>query len=373
MVGDLCLIALSALAWNGPSALFFGYCMNFFHGIVAGFYLTMLVTHVSQQHRGRVFGLGYGIGSIGSWILSLAGNGNFLQSGYVLITYVVLTGISIFLYISMDSADISGVDQSIANRHTVSPNFVLLVGITLFLLSAVKNVGFYFPTADLSAGNISLEFTRAFYAFGLVIAGFISDRNRKYGAACCIAALVFPFAMLVLLADAGTSAILWIVGYVFFGFFVVYRAIVFVDLAGKCESNLFLAGLGLMFGRVGDVVGATLGICLVNRISLLVILTAIVFIITIFVFFVFYQKMYFPPLPEGKNTELLLEDFSKTYGLSPREKEVFSLIKEGRSNLEIASDLYISENTVKFHIKNILKKTMCSNRTELITLFKSNR
>ena len=373
MVGDLCLIALSALAWNGPSALFFGYCMNFFHGIVAGFYLTMLVTHVSQQHRGRVFGLGYGIGSIGSWILSLAGNGNFLQSGYVLITYVVLTGISIFLYISMDSADISGVDQSIANRHTVSPNFVLLVGITLFLLSAVKNVGFYFPTADLSAGNISLEFTRAFYAFGLVIAGFISDRNRKYGAACCIAALVFPFAMLVLLADAGTSAILWIVGYVFFGFFVVYRAIVFVDLAGKCESNLFLAGLGLMFGRVGDVVGATLGICLVNRISLLVILTAIVFIITIFVFFVFYQKMYFPLLPEGKNTELLLEDFSKMYGLSPREKEVFSLIKEGRSNLEIASDLYISENTVKFHIKNILKKTMCSNRTELITLFKSNR
>ena len=128
-----------------------------------------------------------------------------------------------------------------------------------------------------------------------------------------------------------------------------------------------------MFGRVGDVVGATLGICLVNRISLLVILTAIVFIITIFVFFVFYQKMYFPLLPEGKNTELLLEDFSKTYGLSPREKEVFSLIKEGRSNLEIASDLYISENTVKFHIKNILKKTMCSNRTELITLFKSNK
>ena len=83
--------------------------------------------------------------------------------------------------------------------------------------------------------------------------------------------------------------------------------------------------------------------------------------------------MYFPLFPEGKNTELLLEDFSKMYGLSPREKEVFSLIKEGRSNLEIASDLYISENTVKFHIKNILKKTMCSNRTELITLFKSNK
>lgn len=82
----------------------------------------------------------------------------------------------------------------------------------------MKNVGFYFPNADLSAGNVSLEFTRAFYALGLVIAGFISDWNRKYGAISCMAALVFPFAMLVLLADVGTSAILWIIGYVFLAF-----------------------------------------------------------------------------------------------------------------------------------------------------------
>ena len=62
--------------------------------------------------------------------------------------------------------------------------------------------------------------------------------------------------------------------------------------------------------------------------------------------------------------------FCKVYGLSHCEIEVFSLIKEGRINSEIASDLYIFENTVKFHLKNILKKTACSNRTELIVLFK---
>ena len=90
------------------------------------------------------------------------------------------------------------------------------------------------------------------------------------------------------------------------------------------------------------------------------------------VYRVLYQKMYFPILSEERNEELLLEDFTQEYGLSPREKEVFSLIKEGRSNSEIASDLYISENTVKFHIKNILKKTECVNRTELIILFKNH-
>lgn len=149
-----------------------------------------------------------------------------------------------------------------------------------------------------------------------------------------------------------------------------YFSKLFADFAGKCESCLYLAGFGLLFGRLGDVAGTTIGIFLENRLSLIVILAAVFFIGTIFLFFMFYQKMYFPILSEEKNAELLLEDFSQQYGLSPREKEVFSLIKEGRSNSEIAGDLYISENTVKFHMKNILRKTECSNRTELITLFK---
>lgn len=370
MMADLCLIVLSAFAWNHVTSLVFGYSMNLLHGVVAGFYLTKLVTHVSQQHRGRVFGLGYGIGSIGSWIISLIGNGNFLHSPYVLISYALFTGISVALVIKIDEEDGFEIGHMEASEAKLSKKLILLTIITLILLSTVKSVGFYFPTADLSSGNIRLEFTRMFYALGLVTAGFIADRNRKYGAVCCIAALVFPFVLLALQADVGSSIFLWIIGYIFFGFFVVYRVIVFADFAGKGGSCLYLAGGGLLFGRLGDVIGTTIGICLTNRLSLLVILAAILFVVTILLFFMFYQKMYFPILSEEKNAELLLEDFSQKYGLSPREKEVFSLIKEGRSNSEIAGDLYISENTVKFHMKNILRKTECSNRTELITLFK---
>lgn len=51
--------------------------------------------------------------------------------------------------------------------------------------------------------------------------------------------------------------------------------------------------------------------------------------------------------------------------------EVFQLVLDGRSNTEIADDLFISYNTVKFHIKNLSKKTGCSSRTELLALFKS--
>ena len=51
-------------------------------------------------------------------------------------------------------------------------------------------------------------------------------------------------------------------------------------------------------------------------------------------------------------------------GLTRREIEVLRLIANGRSNREIASELVISFNTVTNHVKNILGKTSCANRTE---------
>ena len=51
-------------------------------------------------------------------------------------------------------------------------------------------------------------------------------------------------------------------------------------------------------------------------------------------------------------------------GLTPREMEVLWLIANGKSNLDIATELAISFNTVTNHVKNILGKTGCANRTE---------
>ena len=51
-------------------------------------------------------------------------------------------------------------------------------------------------------------------------------------------------------------------------------------------------------------------------------------------------------------------------GLTPREMEVLRLIANGKSNQDIATELVISVNTVTNHVKNILGKTGCANRTE---------
>ena len=52
--------------------------------------------------------------------------------------------------------------------------------------------------------------------------------------------------------------------------------------------------------------------------------------------------------------------------LSKRELQVAFKIMEGHSNKVIATELFISERTVKFHCANIYKKLNISNRTVLI-------
>lgn len=53
--------------------------------------------------------------------------------------------------------------------------------------------------------------------------------------------------------------------------------------------------------------------------------------------------------------------------LTEREKEVLQLLTEGASNKEIATSLYITENTVKYHLKNILQKLHLQNRVQAAT------
>jgi DNA-binding NarL/FixJ family response regulator len=57
-------------------------------------------------------------------------------------------------------------------------------------------------------------------------------------------------------------------------------------------------------------------------------------------------------------------DEEAAHSLSPREREVSELIAQGRTNAEIARSLYISEVTVKVHVRHILQKLGVRNRSE---------
>ncbi len=81
------------------------------------------------------------------------------------------------------------------------------------------------------------------------------------------------------------------------------------------------------------------------------------------------------PLSRGLAAKIL-EEFSRLSGdqtegatedeLTEREQEVLQLVADGSTNRKIASALYISENTVSFHMKNIFSKLHLRNRAHAV-------
>jgi DNA-binding CsgD family transcriptional regulator len=55
--------------------------------------------------------------------------------------------------------------------------------------------------------------------------------------------------------------------------------------------------------------------------------------------------------------------------LSPREWDVWRLVALGRTNAQIAACLFVTEGTVKAHLKGIFKKLSATNRTEAAALY----
>ena len=54
--------------------------------------------------------------------------------------------------------------------------------------------------------------------------------------------------------------------------------------------------------------------------------------------------------------------------LTARELDVLRLIRDGYRNKQIADQLSISENTVNFHIKNLVDKLQANDRTHAVTI-----
>ncbi len=74
------------------------------------------------------------------------------------------------------------------------------------------------------------------------------------------------------------------------------------------------------------------------------------------------------PLPVG-NEASLEKTFAK-FNISKRERQIIRLVLQGKSNVEIEKELFISVHTVKNHIYNIYQKLGVKNRFQIIRLFR---
>jgi DNA-binding CsgD family transcriptional regulator/tetratricopeptide (TPR) repeat protein len=71
-----------------------------------------------------------------------------------------------------------------------------------------------------------------------------------------------------------------------------------------------------------------------------------------------------PATPGGPDETSTTSDEASGFGLTAREREVLGLVALGRTNRQIADELFISENTAGVHVSNILGKLSVTGRGE---------
>ena len=370
-------MALMVPAVLSPAAgltILSGFLMNLVCGMIAGHYLRVLTGNVAANRKASVFGVSYAAAITASWLLSLIGGGKIYYSSFVLLICLVLTAGAIMAdrrTAAQNTNAADGNDARLDQRNPVKMAFLLQSGLLVLLFSIVNSSGFAFPAADLGQ-IVNVEFSRLVYAAGLLIAGFVTDRNRKHGAICALTALIIPFIIFSLRGEPIPSAIFWVLSYFTFGFYSVYRVILFSDIAAE-RNLMYLSGAGLLAGRIGDALGEGICLLLADHAAIRVGLTAILFAASVALFFKLYQVLYIPEAVHQQSEKERFAQFAAVHDLSLREQDMLHLILDKKTNSEIADHLCISENTVKFHVRNLLQKTGCKNRKELLTIFETYR
>ena len=319
-------LAPAMFAESLTGTFLFGFIAQLICGMIAGGYLHSLAYLVDYGRRGIVFGAGYSVSSVAVWLISLIGNGYLLKSSFSLLIYAglatALCAVAIYcakqIYKDLPAEDGTskstvteqdGIESSMpvaggklsktAQSKRISIEILFVSAAAIFLVSLIKEMAFYFPAADIADG-ISLETSRLFYAAGLLLAGLIIDRNRKYGMISLLAATILPFVMLVLAREEVSRTVLWALDYFFYGFFAVYRIVLFSDMCkldkeitGKIPYGAgILFGFGLLFGRLGDAAGTQIGITLGGKSVVLILLAGIAFVCIVLLFFRLYRYFY---------------------------------------------------------------------------------
>ena len=348
-----------------------GYVANLLYGVMQGFYLEKLCTQVEKRRRGTVFGCGYGLSTVLTWLLSLPGGGMLARG---IPGFAVCALLSAAVVVPVLRADDGSEASSVsipAPLETVRPLLRLCIA-AIFLASLVKTVGFSYPTEDILSG-VNLELSRILYGLGIAVAGILADRDRRLGLALCAASLVMPF-LLIALSGVGASAFgLWMLAYLLTGIYVLFSVLLTVDLAEEAGRE-YMAGSGMLVRHVGDTLGTVIYVALAARPIVLIVIAAVLFALTAMVFLALFRREITtaePTSPEERERRRF-DRFAATHDLSARERQILRLVLDEKSNAEIADELVLSLSTVKFHMTNLLKKTGCKTRLEILAKYAEN-
>ena len=352
-----------------------GLLANVFAGMFQGFYLMLLASHVRRPSRGTVFGCGYAASTLLTLLMSFPGNG-VLFSGTPCLACCSLLALAVLCLLSSKDdfmTNLKNEDQRATPfPETAKPDRkrVLLVGLALVVACFAHAIGFSFP-ADALESDVNLELSRVLYGLGIACVGIAADHDRRFALVACAASLVMPFLLLSLTGAGAASALLWSLGYLLTGAYVLFSVLLVVDLA-EDAGRFDQAGAGMLARYAGDAAGASLCFALSSNPVALIAVASAAFSFAVALLVLLYLQVLAPhagAASEERRNPDPVDLFAARYSLTLRERDVLRLVIGEKTNAEIAAELVITERTVKFHMSNLLKKTGCKTRREVMGQF----
>lgn len=358
IIGSI-FMALIQLNNNPIVIVLSGFVFNFLIGIYFGFYLTLFSQYVPSSCSGLSFGIAYAFGSVGTYFLSKLNNGAFLESKEIIVIYFIF--ISLTIAFILKSKDIN-INETDSNNDINYFNQLVIIVILINVISVLGSL-LYFSMPITTEVNWNL--IRAYYAFGLIFAGYLIDKNRFVGEIFVVASLIFPLVVTTLSSEGITNTTILSINYIFRGFITIYYIISFTSLYVEDHKLLKYASLGLMISRITEAIITLLTLWFNIPRMFELIIASILFIPLLILFVSMQNNKYNSSII---NDERKIAIFSEKYNLTSRETEIVLSLKQGLSDNEISEKYYISKNTVRFHISNILKKTNSKSRTDVVRL-----
>ncbi len=315
-------------------------------GFGLGYHFSLLSNEVLKEYRGRIFAIGYGLGSIGTYLMVLLPE-SFYSSIKSLIIYIPFIIVNLLLVI-MKTNLISIEKEKLSLGFKKYFLRISVIVIAMSLLSALSTDAIAYHTIDIQGGYGD---TRIYYCLGLLIAGFLADKKKNIFEIMTIASFVFSLLAIILLNDGYSIKLIAGLSYSFVAFFVLFRTITFVNIVDSKKNFIWLSAFGLMYSRIMEALMVLFEDKLIGNYTILIVVISIVLSIVI----VLYFLLYFQKNNISENS--VIRELAIKYNLSNQEEKVLCLLLRDKTNQEMADELYLSVNTIRNHVASIYRKT----------------
>ncbi len=301
--------------------------------------------------------------------------------GFSIVILLFALGFAIFLPQLMKEEDLKLSEKQKSPVSITKPLAFLCLFITVITINSGLMYQVVMPAYEKLEWLTSWYWAMPYIAFLVMMRNLPPKVNRTYILYIGIAMIGFSFiAFMNLGRSAGSYLVVNTLMLGAFGIYDLFWWSILGDLLDFHHNPAKILGVGLSANVLGVLLGSLIGCVLMSGQAHSSHTTMLALGVVCLTFVILpplhkslaallkdqvYLKLFYE-MPEAEQEEAT-EKFMEFANLSDRESQVASLLFEKKTYKMIAQELFISENTVKYYVKNIYSKFNVGSRGELIS------